>query len=223
MNTYQNRRTRRRTRGISVLEVLVGLALSAVVLVGIHSSQRAYAHALRSHAAAFDLQDQARASVDLMVRELRMAGYDPTGAALPTSPGPACPGVSQGLIDATATRVRIRADLTGDGTTLASGEDVIYQLDSPNAQILRTSSGGSGVLTDKVATDGLVFRYFDTSDPPVELVPAPSLTAAERDCVGTINVVVRLTTPNPNPAISSDLTSRATSQVAIRSRALTNF
>lgn len=223
MSTYRNRRTRRRTRGISFLEVLIGLALSGVVLVGIHSSYRAYVHALRSHAAAFDLQDQARASVDLMVRELRMAGYDPTGAALPTSPGPACPGVRQGLIEATATRVRVRSDLTGDGTTLASGEDVIYQLDSPNAQILRTSSGGTATLTDNVATNGLAFRYFDTSDPPVELVPAPSLTAAERDCVGTVSVVVRLTTPNPNPAISSNLTSRATSQVAIRSRALTNF
>ena len=88
-------------------------------------------------------------------------------------------------------------------------------------ELLRSQDWGTLTAGGSLSTS--VANYFDTSDPPIELVPAPSLTAAQRDCVGTINVVVRLTTPNPNPAISSDLTSRATSQVAIRSRALTNF
>ena len=223
MSRCRRRTALRRTRGVSILELMVGLALSVIVLVGIHSSHRAQAHALRSYSAAFGLQDMARGALDLMVREVRMAGYDPSGAALPVAPGPACPGVSQGLTEATATRLHILADLSGDGTTVGPAEDVIYELDAPFDRILRTDSGGTAVLADNIATGGLVFRYFDTSDPPVELVPAPSLTSAERDCVGTISIVVRLTTPNPDPQIHLDLTSQASSQVAIRSRALANF
>jgi Tfp pilus assembly protein PilW len=100
-------------------------------------------------------------------------------------------------------------------------EDITYALDFALGQILRTDSLGTTPLAEGVPTDGLLFRYFDTSDPPVELVPAPSLTTQQRDCVGTITVALRVT--DEEPRSGDTLSAEATSQGAIRSRFLANF
>jgi type IV pilus assembly protein PilW len=202
---------------------LVGLALASIVLAGIHSSYRAQVYALAAHNASFGLQDTARGTLDLVVREVRMAGFDPTGAALPVAPGPACPGVRQGLVEATPTAVHVQADLDGDGLLTGTGEDVRYALDVAAGEIQRTEAGTTVALATGVAPDALALRYFDTSDPPLELVPAPALTAAQRDCVGTVAIVVRTQATHPDPQVSTALASEAASQVAIRSRALINF
>ena len=218
-----HRSRRRAQRGLSLLEVLIGLALTPIVLAGIHSAYRAQAYALQTNNTAYAQQELARATLDLIVREVRMAGYDPSGLALALSPGPTCPGVRRGLVEATPTRLNIRADLTGDGVVTATGEDVVYELDNVAHQIRRTDALGAVVLLDEAPLDGLAFRYFDTNNPPVELVPTPSLSEGQRDCVGTVQVVVRTSTPNPNPQAGGTLTSEASSQAAIRSRALMNF
>lgn len=201
----------------------MALAIAPIVLAGIQSTYRAQIYALAAHNTSFGLQETARGALDLIVREVRMSGYDPTGMALPVSPGPACPDVSQGIVEASPTRLRVQADLDGDGALLGASEDVIYDLDFALEQILRTDAGGTVMLADDVPTNGLRFRYFDASNPPVEILPSPSLTAAQRDCVRTVAVVVRTRAPNPDPNTTSDLTSTASSQVAIRSRALINF
>ena len=214
---------RRGRRGLSLLEALVGLTLAPIVLAGIHSSYRAQVFALAAHNTSFGLQDTARGTLDLVVREVRMAGFDPTGAALPTAPGPACPGVRQGVVEATPTRLHIRADLNGDGLLTGAGEDVLYALDTTVGEIQRTDNGTTVTLATGVASDALAFRYFDSNDPPGELVGTPALTAGQRDCVGTVAVVVRTQATHPDPTVSTALESEASSQVAIRSRALINF
>lgn len=201
----------------------MALALAPIVLAAIQSTYRAQIYALAAHNTSFGLQETARGALDLIVREVRMAGYDPTGAALGVSPGPACPGVSQGIVEGTPTRLRVQADVDGDGLLTGVSEDVTYNLDFALRQILRTDNSGTVMLADDVPTNGLQFRYFDGSDPPVEIIPSPILTGAQRDCVGTIAVVVRTSAPNPDPNTVTDLTSQASSQVAIRSRALINF
>jgi type IV pilus assembly protein PilW len=223
MRPVRHPRARRRQRGITILETLVGLTLTTIVLAGIHASQRAQAYALQANNAAFELQDVAKAALDIMVREVRMAGYDPSGAALAMSPGPACPGVSQGIVEATPTRIHVRADLDGDGATTGPNEDVVYELDLALHRIVRIDDQGTVSLIDDVPNDALAFRYFDTTDPPGELFGSPGLSASDRDCVGSVAVVVRVQAENPDPRTSSTLSTEASSQVAIRSRSLTNF
>jgi prepilin-type N-terminal cleavage/methylation domain-containing protein len=223
MSKRIERSRRRAQRGLSLLEVMIGLALTPIVLAGIHSAYRAQAFALKANNTAYSQQELARATLDLIAREVRMSGYDPSGLALVLSPGPACPGVRQGLLEATPNRLNIRADLDGDGLVTGVGEDVVYELDLTLHQVRRTDAMGSVVLLEDAPNDGLVIRYFDTNNPPVELVPAPSLSTGERDCVGSVHVVVRTSTPNPDPQAGTSLVTEASSQVAIRSRALMNF
>lgn len=64
-------------KGFTLIEMLLAMAASLVVLVAIYS---AYVNHQRSHVTqqlVVDMQQNARAAMSLMKREIRMAGYDP--------------------------------------------------------------------------------------------------------------------------------------------------
>jgi type IV pilus assembly protein PilW len=64
-------------RGFTLIEMMIAMAAGLVVLIGIYS---AYQNHQRSHVTqqlVVDMQQNARAAMALMKREIRMAGYDP--------------------------------------------------------------------------------------------------------------------------------------------------
>ena len=217
---------RRRSRGFSTAEVLIGTALSLVAVGTLYSFFQAQqkAHAIQSTYS--QSQTITRTVIDLMTRELRMATFDPTTpGALTTSLPPNCPGVKQGVVEATPSKLHFKQDLNGDGLLTGSSEDVVY--DVLGSQIRRTDGAALPIpIVDYVPAGGLNFRYFDGSNPPNELVPAgspPQLTPAQRDCVTKVRVTIRANLPNPNPRLTTPVTSVAESEIAIRNRSLANF
>jgi type IV pilus assembly protein PilW len=72
---------KQRESGFSLIELLIAIAVGSIVLmlvVGfLHSQQRISV----THNAVMDMQQGVRSAVSLMTREIRMAGYDPTGNA----------------------------------------------------------------------------------------------------------------------------------------------
>ena len=216
-------RDRRRSRGVSTAEVLVGSALGLIALAGMYSFQLAQSRALAAQNVYTESQNVTRTVIDLLSRELRMAAFDPVGAALPTAPGPSCPGVKQGIIEASGSRIRFQQDLDGNGAIAGSSEDVTYDLSGSN--LVRTDGGVPTTLVSGVTSGGFALRYFDGSNPPVELIPVgvPDLTPGQRDCVAKVRVTVRAQLPNPDPANPAMITSEAQSEIAIRNRSLDNF
>ncbi len=216
---------RTRTRGVSTAELLVGATLGLVGLGALYSVFSAQQKAVRAQNAYAETQSATRAVVDLMSRELRMATYDPTGAALITSTGPACPGVKQGLDEATATRVRFRQDLNGDTATSGAGESITYE--ASNGQLVRSDGADTPVvMASGLPQNGFQFRYYTGGNPSIELVPGGSpaaLTAAQRDCVARVQITLTASLANPDPNITRPLTSQVSSAVAIRNRSLANF
>lgn len=214
---------RTRQAGISTAEMLVGMAISLVVLGAAASFSRAQSRALLAQDAYADSQTITRSVMDLLTRELRMATYDPLGTALPTSAPPSCPGVKQGIISATASSIHFKQDLTGDGLINSSGEDITYDV---LGDTIRRQDGASSpvVLVSGIPAGGFTLRYFDGSNPPVELIPSgspPALTAAQRNCVAKVRISVRADVANPT--LPEPLASIAQSEVAIRNRSLMNF
>src|SRR5439155_22809688 len=104
--------------------------------------------------------------------------------ALTSSAPPNCPGVKQGLVQATPSTIHFKQDLDGDALLTGSGEDVVY--DVLGTQIRRSDGSALPVpLVDNVPAGGLNFKYFGASNPPNEHVPAgstPKLTESQRDC-----------------------------------------
>ena len=68
--------------GFSLPELLVSLAIMGLVLGGVFGVLRTGLMAYGWGAARVDAQQSARVALDRMARELRGAGYDPTGAGL---------------------------------------------------------------------------------------------------------------------------------------------
>jgi type IV pilus assembly protein PilW len=168
-------------QGFTLLDLLLALALSSLLLAGIYnvfiSQQKVYS--VREQVA--EMQQNARAGMDMMTRELRMAGYDPTGAA----------GAS--IVIATATTIQCTMDLNNDGDLDDDNEDVTYTLydaDSDGDQDLgRDTGGGNQPIAENIQSLTFVYTLANGSttstpaDPNQIRVIRVSLTAqtAKRD------------------------------------------
>jgi len=219
------RASRTRSRGISTIEILVGSTLSLMALAALFSAFHGQSQALATQNAYAQTQDITRTVVDLMVRDIRMASYDPTNTALTAAPGPNCPGARQGITEATPTRIHFKQDLNGDGLTTAANEDITYNVVS--GELRRTDAAGStAVLTSGLGATSFGLRYFTADNPPVELVPSgnpTALTSGQRDCVAEVQITMNAIRANPNPNNATTLHSLATSRVATRNRTLSNL
>jgi type II secretory pathway component PulJ len=216
----------RHVRGMTLAELLVGSALSMIVLAGVYSFYSAQTQALAAQRAYARSQDVTRTVIDLLGRELRMATYDPSGAAIPTSPtGGSCPGVKQGLLVGKLDEIKFEQDLNGDGDVADEAEVLRYY--SLAGKLSRVDGVNSPVtLVQDLKVNGFVLRYFDNSNPPNELVPTgtpPTLSAAQRDCVAKVEMTVRASVPNPNPQNPDPIETQSQAEVAIRNRSLSNF
>lgn len=217
---------RKSTRGISIAELLVGSALSLMAIGSMYSFFHAQTRAMAVQSAYDESQNVTRTLIDLMTRELRMAGYDPSGLAVPTTVG-SCPGLDAAIVQARTDLLQFRQDLNGDGDVLDAGETVTY--DVSGHQIRRRDGAAEPVaIVDGVPSGGFGFRYWDGSTPPIELTPSGSpaeLTQNQRNCVARVGITAHA---NIQPTVSNVsagevMDAAAHSRIAIRNLSLANF
>ena len=216
----------RHVRGMSLAELLVGAALSMIVIGGVYSFYSAQTQALASQRAYARSQDVTRTVIDLLGRELRMATYDPAGTAIATSaPGNSCPGVKEGLLIGKLDEIQFVQDLNGDGDVTDEAENLHYY--TLGGELKRQDGVNTPVtLVENLDVSGFVLQYFDNSNPPIELTPSgtpPALSQAQRDCVAKVRLTVRASVANPNPQDPEPLEATSQAEVAIRNRSLSNF
>lgn len=216
---------RRRSRGITTIEVLVGSIVSMIVLMAIMGFFDAQQKAFATMNAYSRSQTVTRTVVDLLARDIRMSSYDPLGTALSLSPGPTCPNVREGVVTARPNSIRIRQDLDASGVIAGAGEDILYFISGDELRRFDVGAGSIATLVTGVASTGLRLRYFDWQTPPVELVPAgspPELTQTQRACVEKVQIEVEAEIDSP-VANRPVLVSVVESGVAIRNRSLQKF
>ena len=68
-----------RQAGFTLVDILVGLAMAAVLMVAMVSLFTSMGRSYTTQNVAADVQQVARGGVELMIQEIRMAGLDPTG------------------------------------------------------------------------------------------------------------------------------------------------
>jgi len=207
------------TRGISTVEVLASSVLTLMTIGTIYVTQQGQTKAYAAQRAYADAQTVTRSVMDLMTRELRLAGYNPTDAAALKHTEAGCVGITRAFLTATPTQVRFQQDLNGNGVIDAAlGEDVTY--DISGSQLRRRQGDGAATpLVDyAVPTTGLSFRYFNGSSPtPVDLVPP--LGACQLANIAKVRITLNASVPNPHHPMKST----AESEIAVRNRSLTNF
>jgi Tfp pilus assembly protein PilW len=211
--------SRRRTRGFGSIELMAGISVGLIVVAAVYSFQRTQLKAFATETVYSQSQAVTRSAIDLMARELRMAVYDPKNGLVVNPTNAACaPSSHEGIMSATPTSIRFKQDLNNDGAFTAAGEDVTYSLSSGN---LRRTDGANVPVTIVGNVTGFSLRFFDASNPPVELVPAGSpaaLTQCQRDLVA--KVLIKVHGDVPNKYTSTDVDSNVETEIAIRSRTI---
>jgi type II secretory pathway component PulJ len=174
--------------GVTLPDVLVACALSGLVLAGTYSLIDQGLRAYTTGAARVETQEAARAAIERLSRELRLAGRGPS-VDMPA------------FVAVEPARVVITADLDADGDSDARGELVTWEL--AGSVLRRDAGGGAQPVVNGVRAFAL--RYFDaTGDPTtnpdavrsVEVTlwtaPAAGETAFARGVGTTLHTRVRL-------------------------------
>ncbi len=120
--------------GKTLAELLVSLTLTGVVMAATYDLMIIQTRLFSAQDQSVDAQQTARMAMTMMTRELHMAGYSPVL------------GVSVTGVTYDPVRLRIRADLNGNGTTADVNEDITYSFDAPQRQLIRSSNGAQSVF-----------------------------------------------------------------------------
>ncbi len=171
-------------------------------------------HSLKVQQSHSEAQEYAWISLDMMVREIRYAGYAPTGAA--------CAGV----VVAEAQTLQFRYDSNADSDCVDAGEDINYAYDDTNLDITRAVNAGTAEsLTDGNATN-LQFTYYpqqtsSTDPPPFCFSPGnpPGCSgdlAANLANIKRILIAVAVQSNSPDIEFGGTLTVTMTCNVALR-------
>jgi len=83
-----NASIRRNNRGMSLIELMVGLVICAVVVAGIYRLFTAQSKAYNVQDQVAEVQQSIRSAMEIILRDLRMAGFDDDRTPLVTLPQP---------------------------------------------------------------------------------------------------------------------------------------
>ena len=143
--------------GFTLVEVLISIAILSILFGTIYRTFDIFNRSYTSENVKSGVQQKTRIGIDLMARDIRLAGLDPLGSA------------SAGFTPANtnATSIQFTADLNYDGDLNDPFEDIRYAL---NGNLLQqTSDLGTGPVTATLldnVTD-LTFTYLDAADTPL--------------------------------------------------------
>ncbi len=181
--------------GFSLVEALIAVAISSVVLLGLYLIYDINQATFIRGEQQTDLQQNARIGMDRLVRELRLAGYDPQSPTIIPTP------CTTAIQSATATSISFIADIDSDGTTekveythdpacnpdCAADPPKIRREEWPslagtNCTTNWSAGGGAQPFAERVTA--LTFAFYDGGGIPLATpVPNGSLNTIQRIAV----------------------------------------
>jgi type IV pilus assembly protein PilW len=166
--------------GFTLTELMVSMAIGMVVLAGVTTTFMSQTRIYNAQEQVNEMEQNARGALDLIAREIKMAGFKPAG------------GTFAGIAYNT-NALRIQADLVGnDGLTTGTNEDITYTYDNANKRIRRAASGSTETVAENI--DSFDFAYLDSNG---------NNTAVQAD-IRAIAISITARTAKPDPNYTSD-------------------
>ena len=155
-----------RQKGFTLVELIIATAVTLVVLAAIFMTYKSQQDSYVSQEQVAEMQQNLRAAFYMMARDVRMAGYDPTGVA------------GAGMVAANANNINFTMDITGgesdgnnndgdgqideadehyNGVITDIGDDITYSLAGGN--LVRNDLSGNQIVANNI--DWLDFEYLD--------------------------------------------------------------
>jgi prepilin-type N-terminal cleavage/methylation domain-containing protein len=168
------------TRGFTMVELLVAMAIMSVVLVAMYTVFSKLNRSYTTQNVAAEVQQSARIGTDFIAHDLRMAGLDPLRSA------------GARILAASAQSIQFSADRNKDGD-LDAGEVITYSLIGDEVWV--RDEIGPEILLDNV-TD-LRFTYFDDAVPPNNLADPVTQEVDDTNLDNIRTVVISMTVQEP--------------------------
>jgi type IV pilus assembly protein PilW len=165
--------------GFTLVELLVSMSIGMVLLAAVTTTFMSQTRIYNAQEQVNEMQQSARGALDIITREVKMAGYNPNGASFL--------GVTY-----STTQLMIQADLDSSGAVSASStanEQITYAYDSANQRITRAvGTGVAQVLAEHITA--FTFSYLNS------LAAATNVSANIRQV--TISITARTAKPDSN-------------------------
>lgn len=142
----------RNARGFTLVEMIIAMAVGLIVIFLLYDLFVAENKQYNTQEAIVEMQQNARAAMDMMTTEIRMAGYDPTSAA------------GAGIGAYAANSLTFTQDLNGDKDVTDANETITYAYDAGNMRITRNTGSGAQPFAENI--EALNFTYFNASGGP---------------------------------------------------------
>lgn len=165
--------------GFTLMELLVSMAIGLVVIAAVAGTFTAQTRQNNAEEQIAQMQQNVRGALDLMLREIQMAGYKPAG------------GTFNGIQTSTSTTLRIKLDLNSSGVeTDDATDDITYAFNNSTGILTRTlnNSGSAATLADNLTA--FTFTYSDANG-----ASTVTNTAVRKI---TINMTARTAKPDPS-------------------------
>ena len=148
------------------------MGLSMFVLAGVGSLFRAQSHTVKGQESKMEANEYALTVLDMVVREVRNAGYFPSIACDATG----------GITSATATAVTIQYDKNSSGVCSGDDEIVVFAYDSANKNVTR-----NGVALSDGNVTAIAFTYYPQQTSSSAPAPYCSSSGVPSGCSGTLS------------------------------------
>jgi type IV pilus assembly protein PilW len=150
--------------GFTLLELVIAMAIGLIVLAAMYGLFTTQQKQLGTQEQIIEMQQNARMAMDMMSREIRMAGYDPSGALTKCTgakPGTLSGSTCMGIFYAGASVIQFNMNTLGETITYG-----LYTPSGDSVQCLgRKTAADSDYQTVVEDIQSLQFRYLisDTS------------------------------------------------------------
>jgi type IV pilus assembly protein PilW len=159
-------------QGFTLAELLVGMAISALVMTAIYATFKTQHETYLLQELVASAQQNLRAGMLFMEREIRMAGCDPLRSA------------DAEISVANANSISFTLDYTGggvggafpNGVSTDANEDITYELDDDD-NLMRTAGGSTDMIAENIGA--LNFVYLNDNSPPTVAANIASIRSVQ--------------------------------------------
>ena len=152
-------------KGFTAIELMISLAILSIALSSIYSLYMSFIRTCTKEGVKIRVQQSVRSGLDMMIRDIRLAGLDPEGTG------------DFGIIEAKPQRIQFTADrdMDGklddadatDGIDLPDMENMAYVYDGNSTLKMFLYEADGNPETDEVMAENvtdLTFTYYNSND-----------------------------------------------------------